>query len=206
MQSIQNTNLGGGGIGSDQAIFRILDESLTFTNLVATVSDARITADDAVLVFYANEAVAESAGITATWADGSVTFTATSTPSSTVVVTIYVIKPALANVWDNISANEVSYSSGTVKDALDIFGRINYYTYNIAGNVPTATEMAAVSATINVTGTIIIQFFNTLNNNSCTFFGNAVGKDYAGGIITSYYSSKWYKVHVMAGTATLTAF
>ena len=126
MQAIQNIDLGGSGIGSDQAIFRLLDEELTFNNLVATVTDPRITADDGLLVYYDNPSVATAAGITISWTAGVVTFTAAQAPSSTVVVTIYDIKPALANVWDSIGADEVSYdnadsglTSTTVQDAID---------------------------------------------------------------------------------------
>lgn len=120
MRSISNINLSsGGGLGPDQAIFRIMNQTLVFNNLIATVSDERILATDAVLVYYADDSIVLNAGITTSWSTGVITFTADSAPTGSVVVNIYVIKPALANVWDSISASEVAYGSSSVKNYLD---------------------------------------------------------------------------------------
>ena len=127
IRAIQNNVVPGGGhIGSDQAIFSLLNQTLTFNNLVATITDPRIKETDAILAYYSDVSAASAAGIQVSHTTGTVTFTATTAPSTSIVVNIYDIKPALANVWDSIGADEVSYDntdSGltavTVQDAID---------------------------------------------------------------------------------------
>lgn len=64
-------------------IFKI-DATLTFTNLVATVSDERITSATCILVFYDDVSAATTAGITVESGTGVATFTAITAPSSTI--------------------------------------------------------------------------------------------------------------------------
>ncbi len=70
--------------------FVLKNQTLTFSNLVATVSDARVTADTYAMVFF-NDAtlqVAADAGVVVDTSSGTITFTATSAPSSTLVCDI----------------------------------------------------------------------------------------------------------------------
>lgn len=108
-----------GEISTDQAIIGLYNQTLTFTNLVATISDNRIEANDAVFVFFSDDSVAETAGIEITWSAGTITFTATTTPSSTLSVNAYIIKPALASPSENVTADHVSYGNTNVASALD---------------------------------------------------------------------------------------
>jgi len=84
-------------MSEDQAIYRILNQQLTFTNLVATITDANIGANDAVLVYYNNDSVAKDAVIEVTWTEGVVTFTAENVPASTLSVNVFCLKPSFTS-------------------------------------------------------------------------------------------------------------
>ena len=109
-----------------------------------------------------------------------------------------------------ITINGNCTASDTVTEQIANAGiglkNITEYKINIAGNVPTATEMANAVQTINLYGSVIITFFNAGNWCASTFYGNLVGDQYGAGILVSYYSSKFFKVTIAGGTATLTAF
>ena len=87
--------------GDDAAYgsFRIDNQTLSFTNLVATVSDNRVEADTLPFVFVHpdSEAAYNDAQISASvTAAGAVTFTASSAPSGTIVVDILCVNHALS--------------------------------------------------------------------------------------------------------------
>jgi len=75
-------------IGNSGGSKIIKNQTLTFTNLVATISDTDITADSDFAVYYYNIAAAEAADITAVSSSGTITFTAQNNPSSTIVVDV----------------------------------------------------------------------------------------------------------------------
>lgn len=80
--------LGSGGSGGVKIL---RNQSLSFTGLVATVSDSDITADSNYIVYYHDVTLAESAGITTVASSGVITFTATIAPSNTIVVDIVLL-------------------------------------------------------------------------------------------------------------------
>lgn len=73
-------------------IFTIHNQTLTFTNDVATISDARVTANSLVDVYYADASLSEAkaADITVTTGSGAITFTASNTPSTTITASVKV--------------------------------------------------------------------------------------------------------------------
>ena len=112
-----------------------------------------------------------------------------------------------------ITADMVDYDgTNTVSDVLDnlIDTDLTTHKISIAGNVPTTSELASAISTVynerQKAGTVIISFFNTNGWCSSTYWGNVVGAQYGVGIITSYYTSQWYKAKVVSGTGTLTTF
>lgn len=80
--------LGSGGSGGVKIL---RNQSLSFTGLVATVSDSDITADSNYIVYYHDVTLAENAGITTDASSGTITFTATTAPSNTIVVDIVLL-------------------------------------------------------------------------------------------------------------------
>lgn len=80
--------LGSGGSGGVKIL---RSQSLSFTGLVATVSDSDITADSNYIVYYHDVTLAENAGITTVATSGVITFTATTAPSNTIVVDIVLL-------------------------------------------------------------------------------------------------------------------
>lgn len=68
--------------------FKLSNQTLTFTNNVATVTDSRITTDTCIFVFYSDSAVAAAANISTAVTAGTVTFTAQTAPSSTLTCTL----------------------------------------------------------------------------------------------------------------------
>lgn len=95
------------------AVFSIKDQTLTFTNKVATVSDSRITSDTYIFSFYHNQAVAQAAGIECSWTTGTVTFTVDENPSESIVVDILGILPALATPETGSAGHTIVDSEGT---------------------------------------------------------------------------------------------
>ena len=95
------------------AVFSIKNQTLTFTNKTATVSDSRITADTYIFTFYHNQAVAQAAGIECSWTTGTVTFTVVDTPASDIVVDILCILPALATPETGGEGHTIVDSEGT---------------------------------------------------------------------------------------------
>ncbi len=81
-------HLGSGGSGGVKIL---RSQSLSFTGLVATVSDSDITADSNYIVYYHDVTLAENAGITTVASSGVITFTATTAPSNTIVVDIVLL-------------------------------------------------------------------------------------------------------------------
>ena len=86
MDKIDNITGGGGGGGAGGKILK--NKTLTFTNLVATVSDSDIKADSDFAVYYYDVTIAQNADITAVSSNGVITFTAQNTPQSTIVCDI----------------------------------------------------------------------------------------------------------------------
>lgn len=79
-------------LGSGSGGVKILrNQSLSFTGLVATVSDSDITADSNYIVYYHDVTLAENAGITTVASSGVITFTAVTAPSNTIVVDIVLL-------------------------------------------------------------------------------------------------------------------
>lgn len=79
-------------LGSGSGGVKILEnQSLSFTGLVATVSDSDITADSNYIVYYHDVTLAENAGITTVATSGVITFTAVTAPSNTIVVDIVLL-------------------------------------------------------------------------------------------------------------------
>lgn len=71
-------------------VFVLTNQTLTFSNLVATISDARVTASTYAEVFFTDATLqaASNAGIVVDTSSGTITFTATSAPSSALVCDI----------------------------------------------------------------------------------------------------------------------
>ena len=102
------------------AVFSIKNQTLTFTNKVATVTDARVTTDTYIFTFYHDQAVAQAAGIQCSWTTGTITFTVADNPASDIVVDILCIIPALATPKEDITAEDVSYdNTKNVKQKID---------------------------------------------------------------------------------------
>ena len=82
-----------------EAIFILRNQVLTFSNLTATVSDARINANTYPLVYWANASYdeAESCKIVSNTATGSITFTAETAPESSLICDIVFISAATSS-------------------------------------------------------------------------------------------------------------
>lgn len=110
------------------------NQSLTFTNLVATVSDSDITADSDYLVYYHDVSAAESAGITVTVSSGVMTFTATTAPQNTIVVDIVLLDVGDVNASGGHIFAPVIYSDnerriGVWRDNKPLYQRSYPVTY-----------------------------------------------------------------------------
>lgn len=70
--------------------FILSNQTLTFSNLVATITDARVTASTYVMVYFNNATLqaAANAGVVADTSTGTITFTASSVPSTSLVCDI----------------------------------------------------------------------------------------------------------------------
>lgn len=86
-----------GSTVSNEAIFVLKNRTLSFTNLTATITDARITTDTYPLVYYSDDAVAAAAGITSATSSHQITFTATSEPNAAVTCDIVFVSSAAAS-------------------------------------------------------------------------------------------------------------
>ena len=77
---------------SDDSWFKLTDQSLTFVNGVATISDARVTANSLAFVFFANNSIASatSAKITVDSSLGVIRFTAQNQPSAALTCDILI--------------------------------------------------------------------------------------------------------------------
>lgn len=82
-------------IGELPRVFTLNNQTITFTNKAATISDTRVTADSLVEVYYADASmsVASAAGISVESASGAINFTADADPTSALVATIKVTNP-----------------------------------------------------------------------------------------------------------------
>jgi hypothetical protein len=78
---------GGGGGGSGKIL---KNQTLVFNNNVATISDADIKADSDYAVYYYDEVSALSAGIVSSSSLGVITFTAQTTPLTTIIVDVVI--------------------------------------------------------------------------------------------------------------------
>lgn len=112
----------------------IKNQSLTFTNLVATVSDSDITANSDYLVYYHDVSAAESAGITVTVSSGVMTFTATTAPQSSIVVDIVLLDVGDVNASGGHIFAPVIYSDnerriGVWRDNKPLYQRTYAVTY-----------------------------------------------------------------------------
>ena len=70
--------------------FILSNQTLTFSNLVATITDARVTASTYVTVYFNNATLqaAANAGVVVDTSTGTITFTASSVPSTSLVCDI----------------------------------------------------------------------------------------------------------------------
>lgn len=70
--------------------FILSNQTLTFSNLVATISDARVTASTYAMVYFNNATLqaAANAGVVVDTSTGTITFTASSVPSTSLVCDI----------------------------------------------------------------------------------------------------------------------
>ena len=77
---------------TDDSWFRLTNQSLTFVNGVATISDARITANSLAYVFFADSSLtsAKSAVITVDTSSGVLTFTAENQPATALTCDILI--------------------------------------------------------------------------------------------------------------------
>lgn len=113
-------NLIGSGISLPNS-FILRNQTLTFNNLVATVTDSRITTTTLLLTYYSDDSVASAAGVKASvTAAGTITFTATSAPSSTLSVDIVCIVEGLTAQPDGGAGHEIENSAGTKLTQRDV--------------------------------------------------------------------------------------
>jgi len=70
--------------------FILSNQTLTFSNLVATITDARVTASTYAMVYFNNATLqaAANAGVVVDTSTGTITFTASSVPSTSLVCDI----------------------------------------------------------------------------------------------------------------------
>jgi len=82
-------------IGELPRVFTLKDQTIAFTDKAATISDARVTADSLVEVFYNSTSidVATAAGISVESAAGAINFTSVNDPTASVTATIKVTNP-----------------------------------------------------------------------------------------------------------------
>lgn len=74
----------------DEYTFILKNQTLTFSNLVATITDARVTASTYAMVYFNNATLqaAANAGVVVDTSTGTITFTALSVPSTSLVCDI----------------------------------------------------------------------------------------------------------------------
>ena len=99
---------GGGGSGSGKII---KNQTLTFNNLVATISDADILSDSDFAVYYYDETAARNAGIVAVSSLGTITFTAQTVPQTTIVCDVVIFSASSGGASTIAALNDVSLSN-----------------------------------------------------------------------------------------------
>lgn len=85
-----------GHLATNQAIFTLKDQELTFTGTTATISDQRINTSTYPLIYWDDSSIeaAAEAHITSTVSNGQITFTAETAPASTLTCDIVFISNA----------------------------------------------------------------------------------------------------------------
>ena len=77
----------------------------------------------------------------------------------------------------------------------------------IAGNIPTTTELHDMStAGVLTAGAMVIEFKNAYNDVSASLFINNTSSQYGAGTMFSYYNDRFYKVVNVNRSWSVTAF
>ena len=135
-----------GGSGGNKII---KNQTLTFTNLVATVSDSDVSADSDFAVYYYNEAAAQAAGIIAVSSNGVITFTAQMEPQSTIIVDIVLFEVGGGGGGTTVVANPAGEATADLEKI-----KINNVIYAVNGgnndDIPSYynTEFATTKASV----------------------------------------------------------
>ena len=149
--------MGSGGGGGGVASFILRNQTLTFDNLVATLTDSRISVTTLVECFYHDYSTAAAAGIIANVTSaGTITFTAASAPSGTIVVDILCINEAFdpsggggeGTVYQKtLTAGSTSISF--ISDSIDSDSCFDFYVDQVHATVaPTGYSVAGTMITI----------------------------------------------------------
>ena len=107
-----------GHLATNQAIFTLAAQELTFTGTTATVSDQRINTSTYPIIYWDDSSI-EAAGdahITTTVSNGQITFTAETAPASTLTCDIVFI----SNAYSGGAGHEIENSAGTKLTQRDV--------------------------------------------------------------------------------------
>ena len=104
-----------GNLPSDQAIFILQNQTLTFNNLIATVSDNRITENTYPIIYWSDSSydAAVNAEVSSETSSGVITFTAVSAPSTTLTCDIVFIGNAFSGGESITEGHVIQNASGT---------------------------------------------------------------------------------------------
>lgn len=111
-----------GGGGSDNKLFSIQGQTLSFSNKVATISNARVNSGTYTLVYYSDATLeaAKAADITVTTGIGVITFTAANTPTGTITCDIVCIDMSAQGVpTGTVTLNATLSAGNTSVDFMD---------------------------------------------------------------------------------------
>jgi len=114
--------------GSNKIIKNV---TLTFSGLTATISDSDIKANSDYAVVYYNPAYAEAAGITTESSNGTITFTATTSPQNTITCDVVIFGADGGTVEDSDLPSYYESEFNTTKSGLINIMASNPLVYNI---------------------------------------------------------------------------
>ena len=167
--------------------FVLANRTLTFSNLVATVSDARITASTYATVYFHDGCLsaAVNAGLKVDTSAGAVTITATTAPSSTLTCDIVCengtgggsISSLIAELRDDVDAIDTLMGATSISTIGDgtVTGAISTINNDLSALITTGQFRVATTAnsTISVTSSSVIDGTLPTKPNQCVF--NIIG-------------------------------
>lgn len=148
-----------GTIPEDTAIFRLKNQTLTFSTSTVTISDTRITTDTYPLVYWADTATAEQCGITAAVSTGAITFTASTLPTDPITCDIVFIGPAFASSssgvslkWSTTATATAGATSVTIVDSsLAVGSAVEVFTESTSGSVIEIASIQGAAGSVTLT-------------------------------------------------------